>query len=195
MVDGYVAALERDDIGLFKKCGRRLPIVERMLSLPEARSTGMPVIDAHGDFLRARRAALVALAGRRLVGRRPNHPRALADAALLPTGVARLEVISLRSIVGTAEPTSHFDARFRPTSEIVRPRWERVALAHRQGIPLPPIAVLEGPDGHYVVDGRHRVSVALARGWRDIDAWVTRGPDSRHSATSRSAPEPRQRRE
>jgi hypothetical protein len=34
------------------------------------------------------------------------------------------------------------------------------------------IAVKLGPDGYYVVDGRHRVSVALATGRREIDAWV-----------------------
>jgi hypothetical protein len=51
-------------------------------------------------------------------------------------------------------------------------RWERVALAHRRGLSLPPIAVKQGPDGYYVVDGRHRVSVALATGRREIDAWV-----------------------
>lgn len=65
-----------------------------------------------------------------------------------------------------------FDACFRPASEKVRRRWERVALAHRTGTALPPITVLERPDGYYVVDGRHRVSVARALGHRDIDAWV-----------------------
>jgi hypothetical protein len=30
-----------------------------------------------------------------------------------------------------------------------------------------------GADGYYVLDGRHRVSVALAAGRREIDAWVS----------------------
>jgi ParB-like chromosome segregation protein Spo0J len=55
----------------------------------------------------------------------------------------------------------------------VRARWERVALAHRKGIALPPIEVLEREDGYYVVDGRHRVSVARALGHRDIEARVS----------------------
>jgi ParB-like chromosome segregation protein Spo0J len=55
----------------------------------------------------------------------------------------------------------------------VRPHWERIALAHRRGIALPPISVLQRPDGYYVVDGRHRVSVALATGLREIEAWVS----------------------
>lgn len=66
-----------------------------------------------------------------------------------------------------------FDAAFRPTSEHVRARWERVALAHRTGVSLAPITVLERPEGYYVVDGRHRVSVARALGHRDIEARVT----------------------
>jgi hypothetical protein len=137
----------------------------------------MPVVDASSDFQRARRAQLAARAGRWLAGRRrgPKAPLTLADAAIaVPGGASRLEVIPLREIVGTVEPTLHFDARFRPASELVRKRWERVALAYRRGIGLPPIAVLERPDGYYVIDGRHRVSVALALGHVDIEARVTR---------------------
>jgi hypothetical protein len=33
--------------------------------------------------------------------------------------------------------------------------------------------VIERPDGYYVLDGRHRVSVARALGQRDIDAWTS----------------------
>lgn len=134
-------------------------------------ATGMPHVDASADFRRARLASAVA---RWLSGRRSRRPLALSDAAVVPLRGARLEVIPLRSIVGTLEPTPHFDARFRPVSEVVRARWERVALAHRRGIGLPPVTVLERDDGYYVIDGRHRVSVARALGLSDIDAWVTR---------------------
>jgi hypothetical protein len=135
-------------------------------------STGMPVLDAHDDFRRARRAQLAARVARRLRGRRSSPPRTLPAAAVGRAPGARLEVIELGSIVGTVEPSPQFDERFRPASLHVRSRWERVALAHRRGVSLPPIAVLKGPDGYYVVDGRHRVSVALATGRREIDAWV-----------------------
>jgi hypothetical protein len=131
-------------------------------------STGMPTLDARDDFVRARRAARW-LRGPR---RGPNHPLTLPDAAARPVRAARLEVIPLASIVGTVEPSPHFDARFRPVSHHVRARWERVALAHRKGVALPPIRVIHGPGGYYVIDGRHRVSVARATGRRDIDAWV-----------------------
>jgi hypothetical protein len=138
-------------------------------------ATGIAALDARDDFARARRAQLAARAARRLaVGRRrPRVPRTLPDAAALPHGAPSLKVIDLREIVGTVEPTISFDARFRPACENVRARWERVALAHRRGIALPPITVRQSSDGYYVVDGRHRVSVALALGHRGIEAWVT----------------------
>jgi ParB-like nuclease domain len=137
-------------------------------------STGVPALDAHSDFARARRAHLAARARRRLTGRRgPGAP------ATPPAGphhgplVPRIAVVPLAAIVGTAEPSPHFDERFRPASAQLRPRWERVAHAVRRGAALPPITVRKRPEGYYVVDGRHRVSVARATGQRDIDAWVT----------------------
>jgi hypothetical protein len=141
----------------------------------ELRTTGVPAIDAHADFARARRSHLRARAlGWLTAGRRgPRGPKTPGDTAAVPHGAPRAEVIPLRAIVGSLEPSISFDAHFRPASDVVRARWERVALAHRTGISLPPIAVRRSADGYYVVDGRHRVSVALALGHRDIDAWVT----------------------
>ena len=138
-------------------------------------ATGMPLIDAHEDFARARRAHLAARATRWLgAGRHVRRtPRTLEDGAGLLWGVRRLRDIPLADIVGTVEPTSNFDASFRPATELVRARWERIALAHRRGIALPPIELLQRPDGYYVTDGRHRVSVARALGHREIAAWVT----------------------
>jgi hypothetical protein len=135
----------------------------------------MAVVDAREDFQRARRAHFAGRAARWLSARRrcPGMPRSLEDAEGLPRRAGRLEVIPLNAIVGTVEPTTLFDTRFRPASERTRARWERIALAHRKGIALPPIVVLGRPDGYYVVDGRHRVSVALALGLPDIDAYVT----------------------
>jgi hypothetical protein len=139
-------------------------------------ATGMPFLDAQADFRAARRASRLARIGRRLT-RQPDGERPLtpADAAVSAEGPARLEVVPVTRIVGTLEPTGDFDARFRPVSEVARHRWEQIALAHRKGIPLPPIALEEGPDGYYVIDGRHRVSVARALGQVEIDAWVA-GP-------------------
>jgi hypothetical protein len=137
-------------------------------------ATGLPFLDAQDDFRAARRAYRLARTARRLA-RQPDgeRPRTLADAAVSAEGPARLEVVPVARIVGTLEPTGDFDARFRPASEVARHRWERIALAHRKGIPLPPVALEQRPDGYYIIDGRHRVSVARALGQTDIDAWVS----------------------
>jgi hypothetical protein len=135
--------------------------------------TGMPIADARDDFARARRAYYVSRAGRLLRGCGRSRPRTLDNAALVPNGAPQLRIIPLDEIVGTVDATKLFDARFRPATDVVRHRWERVARAHRASVALPPIHVRHAADGYYVSDGRHRVSVACALGQRDIAAWVT----------------------
>ena len=151
-------------------------------------NTGLPLLDARWDFGRARRAYLAARIGG-WVRRRGScrYPRALSRSPTLAAGPSRLEVVPLRAIIGTVEPTTSFDSNFRPASSRVRWRWERIALAHRKGDALPPVVLRRQPDGYYIVDGRHRVSVARALHHRDIDAWVT-GP--RRLAPRQPAPAP-----
>ena len=145
-----------------------------MLAGWQAHATGMPILDAEADFRRARRAHLAARLGRWLTHRCGcSRPPALAGTDATWGGAPRLEVVPLERIVGTVEPTPHFDAHFRPATEVIRRRWERIALAHRRGLALPPVVLRERGDGYYVLDGRHRVSVARALGHPDIDAWVT----------------------
>ena len=141
-------------------------------SLPHL-STGVPLLDAQADFREARRAYALARIGRWLIRQRAGRQLStLPDTTATAGGPAHLEIVPLARIMGTVEPTTQFDASFRPASEVVRDRWERVALAHREGVSLPPIALVERADGYYVVDGHHRVSVARALGHTDIDAWV-----------------------
>ena len=145
-----------------------------MFDLLRSHTTGLPVLDAQSDFMRARRAYHVARIGAWL--RRcgcSRTLRSLSPSARLAAGPTRLEVVPLHAVVGTVEATVTFDLDFRPASSAVRRRWERIALAHRKGDPLPPVALRRQPDGYYVVDGRHRISVARALRHRDIDAWVS----------------------
>lgn len=147
-----------------------------MFASPQAHSSGLARIDAQWDFRHARRAYLAGRLGgwaRRCGCSR--RPRTLMRPDTLAGGPPRLEAVPLRCIIGTLEPTDRFDAQFRPASDDVRWRWERIALAHRQGDALPPVVLRRQPDGYYIVDGRHRVSVARTLRHRDIDAWVT-GP-------------------
>jgi hypothetical protein len=140
-----------------------------------ASGTGVPVVDARADFQRARRAYIAARALRRLPLRRTGSAglRALDEVRALSWTGRRLRVIPLAAIVGTVDTTADFDAHFRPATNRISARWQRVALAYRRGIPLPPVTVVERTDGYYVVDGRHRVSVARASRHTDIEAWVS----------------------
>jgi hypothetical protein len=131
---------------------------------------------ARADFLRARRGHFLASVRRRLTRRpAPCRPRDLTDVATLSWHPARLREIPLSAIVGTVEATADFDAHFRPATDRLASRWQKVARAYREGHSLPPIAVIEQPDGYYIIDGRHRVSVARELGQREIDAWASRG--------------------
>jgi hypothetical protein len=134
----------------------------------------------HADFRRARRGHVTARARQPL---RRTRPRNLADAVSLHWQPARRRAIPLAAIVGSVEPTADFDASFRPASERVASRWRSIARAHHDGRSLPPIDVIELTDGYYVLDGRHRVSVARALGHAEIEAWASRGAWTRARAT------------
>ena len=143
-----------------------------------ARDTGLPSADAQFDFSRARRRrALARLSARLRRADDVNHilPFEEVAQALGRVGERRLglELISLDSIIGTVDRAREFDRDFRPTSPRVRERWQRINLAQRRGEAMPPIDVYRIGELHFVKDGHHRVSVAHALGYRDIEAYVT----------------------
>jgi len=141
--------------------------------------TGFPVADVENDFQRARRRQVLARLAHRL-RREPDDVSLILPfdevvAALGRRGERRLglQTIQLDTIVGTLDSTRDFDRRFRPTSGRVRERWERLALAQRRGEPIPPIDVYRVGDMHFVIDGHHRVSIAIATGAKTIEGYVT----------------------
>ena len=140
--------------------------------------TGLSWVDVEDDFSRARRRQVLA----RLAGwlrRRPDADRILlfdeVVAALGRRGehYLGLQDIQLDTVAGTVDSRRDFDRRFRPTSNQVRQRWERLDLAQRRGAAIPPIDVYRVGDLHFVKDGHHRVSVARATGHKTIEAYVT----------------------
>jgi hypothetical protein len=144
-----------------------------------ARDTGFPQTDAQFDFSRARRRRALARLANRLRGA-PGEAIAILAFEDVAAAVGRrgerrlgLQTIPLDSIVGTVDRGREFDRGFRPTSNRVRGRWERIAVAKRRGESMPPIRVFRIGDAHFVEDGHHRVSVARAQGLSDIDAYVT----------------------
>jgi hypothetical protein len=141
--------------------------------------TGFPVADVENDFQRARRRQVLARLAHRL-RREPDDVNLILPfdevvAALGFRGERQLGLQTLRldTIVGTVDSTRDFDRRFRPTSGRIRERWERLALAQRRGEAIPPIDVYRIGDMHFVIDGHHRVSIAMATGAKTIEGYVT----------------------
>src|SRR6202451_2663005 len=139
--------------------------------------TGFPRADVENDFLRLRRRQVLSRLAQRL-RRGPDDVNVILPydevvAALGRRGERRLglRTIRLDTIVGTVDSSRDFDRRFRPTSERVRARWERLALAQRRGETIPPIEVYRVGDLHFVQDGHHRVSIAMATGGTTIEAY------------------------
>jgi hypothetical protein len=141
--------------------------------------TGFPRADVENDFQRARRRQVLARLAQRL-RREPDDVNLILPFDEVVAALGRrgerslgLQTIKLDSVVGTVDSSRDFDRRFRPTSSRVRERWERLALAQRRGEAIPPIDVYRIGDLHFVIDGHHRVSIALATGQTTIDAYVT----------------------
>jgi len=141
--------------------------------------TGFPLADVENDFLRARRHQAAARLANWIRHRPGSTSRRLPLAEVaggLGTHSERplgLQSIPLATIVGTLDPRQDFDRRFRPTSNRVRSRWVRLALAQRRGQAIPPIQVYRVGGLHFVEDGHHRVSIAAAMHQKTIDAYVT----------------------
>jgi hypothetical protein len=136
-------------------------------------------LDAQHDFLRARRSATVSKLAARLRGE-PNdvgvilpYEEVIEALGFVSERRLGLQVVPLDAIVGTVDRGRDFDRRFRPTSGRVRSRWEHIATAMRRGEAMPPVDLAKIGELYFVRDGHHRVSVARALGWSEIDAYVT----------------------
>jgi hypothetical protein len=140
--------------------------------------TGVPWVDVEDDFARARRRHVLD----RLVSwlrREPDDTSLLRfDEVVSMLGFRGehylgVRTIRLDTVAGSVDSTRDFDRRFRPASDRDRERWEQLDLAERHGAVMPPIEVYRVGGLHFVKDGHHRVSVAIATGQEMIDADVT----------------------
>ena len=144
-----------------------------------SRPTGFPRADVENDFQRMRRRQVLARLAQRL-RRSPDDVNLILPFDDVVAALGRrgerslgLQTIRLDSVVGTVDSNRDFDRFFRPTSGRVRERWERLALAQARGEAIPPIDVYRIGELHFVKDGHHRVSIAIAQGQSVIDAYVT----------------------
>src|SRR5437588_4973985 len=139
----------------------------------------MPGVYAQHDFLRERRRATLARLAARLrllpddVELTLPYDEVISALGFVSEHPAGLRVVPIEAIVGTVNRGPDFDRHFRPTSARVRGRWERIATAMRRGQALPPVDLYRIGEIYFVRDGHHRVSVALALGREEIDAYVS----------------------
>jgi hypothetical protein len=122
-------------------------------------------------YRRTREAARLGDLLARLFGR-PRHLAAL-DKAVTPGHYAGLKSVPLNEIHGSLDRADDYDADWRPLDGNGEQRWLRVATARAEGRGLPPVQLVRAGGAYYVQDGHHRVSVARARGEREIEAEVT----------------------
>jgi len=157
---------------------RHAPTCLCSVVMPKARDTGFPRNDAQDDFLRARRRHVLARLSA-LLRLQPGDVDVMLSFDEVVEALGRVAerdlamvAIALDSIVGTVDRSKEFDREFRPRSDRVRTRFERIANAQRRGAPMPPIDVYRVGELHFVRDGHHRVAVARAQGRDEIDAHV-----------------------
>jgi hypothetical protein len=84
----------------------------------------------------------------------------------------RTVLVSLSRIAGSEGRSEDFDADFYPLRGHLQERWVGIAAARRQGIPLPPVELVEAAGRYYVRDGHHRISVARVMGQVEIEARI-----------------------
>jgi hypothetical protein len=150
--------------------------------------TGFPRADARDDFDRALRQARWAQLAERLCGRPASHDRLpvlgqvtiVTGAGDSPTagpagrpGRASQEAVPIDHIVGSVEAVMCFDRLFRPTSQLPRERFERIAADVLGGRGMDPVELYRCDGSYYVLDGHHRIAVARAHGERTVWATVT----------------------
>ena len=153
--------------------------------------TGLVEQDVRDDFDRARRRANWAKMAGWLLGRPASRNRlaVLGEVTSAPGaggpgrrleyerivrfGPAGEAMVPISQIVGTLEPAKCFDRQFRPTSDHVRARFQRIATEVRSGRGMDPVELYRFSGSYYVVDGHHRIAVARALGQRSVSALVT----------------------
>jgi hypothetical protein len=86
---------------------------------------------------------------------------------------AGTQTVPIRHIRGSGGRCNDFDTAFRPLQSHNEERWLNVAVARQMGVALPPVSLIQVGDVYFVRDGHHRISVAQARGQKEVDAVVT----------------------
>jgi hypothetical protein len=86
---------------------------------------------------------------------------------------AGVHTVSINQIRGSESRGEDFDHDFNPRHKRSASRWIGVYAAWQEGVPLPPVELVQIGDSYFVRDGHHRISVARSLGMDYIDAEVT----------------------
>lgn len=81
-----------------------------------------------------------------------------------------LRSVPLARIVGSVGRSRDFTCDFLPRRCVSQQRWARIDQGFATGAALPVIELYQVGELYFVVDGHHRVSVAHARGFNEIEA-------------------------
>src|SRR5947209_186688 len=85
-----------------------------------------------------------------------------------------IRAVTLDRIVGSVGRSRELRSDFRPVSAHGNTlRYRELRLAMSRGAEVPPIELYKLDDRYYIIDGHHRVSIALSLGWMYIDAVIT----------------------
>ena len=108
----------------------------------------------------------------RLTGRSTELQALQSQNKLAEGQILGLQIVALDQIIGSEGRCHDFDNQFWPLREHNRDRWVNIAQAMRNRKGLPPVQLIQTPNGYYVRDGNHRISVARALGQAAIEAEV-----------------------
>ncbi len=86
---------------------------------------------------------------------------------------AGIRMVPISQIKGSESQLDDFDCDFNPMNIRTVDRWISVAVAHTDGMILPPVELIQLGEDYFVRDGHHRISVARAFHEEYVDAEVT----------------------
>ncbi|NCF67987.1 MAG: hypothetical protein GWP61_18630 [Chloroflexi bacterium] len=128
------------------------------------------------EFWRAYRKGWWSKIVSRLNGRN-NELNSLSQAnqdAISKSGsYAGIQTVAIGLIRGSEGRNEDFDIDFHPLKKHNRSRWIGILIARLQGVPLPPVELIQIGQEYFVRDGHHRISVASSLGQAQIDAHIT----------------------
>jgi hypothetical protein len=119
------------------------------------------------------RDIIMGLFGGKDYGELKDYQQELARGRTVRRRQGGLRTVPVARVVGSVSKAASMDRRFRYKSGKVDERLRRLRLANRHAQAIfPPVDLYQINDEYYVVDGHHRLAVALENDQPEIDADV-----------------------